>query len=128
MACSCNYPQEYLLPCRHVLKANIAESCAFGTEINQYRIGQIGLRWQYRHQPSERLKTRLEQSVIIPASIVGPSLLQLPTRRRERPKDRFRRLLSLSVTYIAGHFRCVEAYELAEQTLTELCQKKKNPS
>jgi hypothetical protein len=124
MKCSCNYPQQWLLPCRHVLKTNLTESIKMHRNdiTNQYRIDQIGERWRYRHQPTERLKVRLNQPLIIPASI-GIGLSQLPTRRVERPKDRFRKLLSLAVTYIGEHYQYVDAFKAAEQTLTDLCKK-----
>ena len=92
MSCSCNYPSEYLLPCRHVLKANVywtlSETDGTIAGINFELIKSV-IDGDFVINLPNDLLFDLAQSPIIPASISGPGLFLLPTRRSEPPKIAF---------------------------------------
>ena len=64
MKCSCNYPLNWLLPCRHVLQANQADK-----SLQLVMVNQIGERWRRAFMP---LAIFLALPVLLPSTSSQP--------------------------------------------------------
>ena len=93
---------------------------------NPFRVEQIGKRWTFRYHPSYNLEQRLKGPPIIPITVLGPTLAQLPSRRVINPKDRFKELLSLAVEYIGNQFNNIEKYNKAKRVLANIIAESKS--
>jgi hypothetical protein len=64
MSCTCNYPCNWLLPCRHVLSANW--HCSSRSLIE---IGQIGRRWHKSHMPVFDMAKFVPRTAVLDSTI-----------------------------------------------------------
>ena len=108
--------------------ANVADSLRQSRSDNKaFRLEQIGKRWTIGYYPSHNLAQRLNGPPIIPISVLGPALSQLPARKLINSKDRFRQLLALAANYVGVHYKEIKRYHKAKRILTDLiAESKKN--